>query len=69
MTWRWVAKEARTGRWKELTWAMTEKDAEQWSAANGRCQIAHINGSREEHAPTHWPPVSPGDPHARSTIL
>jgi hypothetical protein len=27
VTWRWVAKEPRTGRWKELTGAMNEEDA------------------------------------------
>ena len=49
ITWRWVAKESRTGRWKELTWRMTEEDAAQWSAANGHCAMARINGSRQEH--------------------
>jgi hypothetical protein len=47
VTWRWVAKEARTWRWKELTWAMTEEDAAEWSSKNGHCAIARINGSKE----------------------
>jgi hypothetical protein len=55
-----VAKEARTGRWKELTWAMSEEDVVKWSVANGCCKIARINGSREERWPTQSSPVSPG---------
>jgi hypothetical protein len=58
--WRWVAKDVRTGRWKELTWAINEEDAAKWAAANDHCRNARINGTREERTPTHWLPASPG---------
>jgi len=48
IVYRWVAKDARTDRWKELTWTMTEADAADWSSKNGHCAIARINGTKEE---------------------
>ena len=46
VTYRWVAKEPHTGRWKELTWSMTEEDAAEWARKEGT-SIARINGSKE----------------------
>lgn len=44
--WLWVAKEPRTGRWKELTWMMTESEAAEWARKEGT-SIARIKGSKE----------------------
>ena len=53
ITWKWLARDPRTGRWKELSWGMTEEQAAKWSINNGCTQIARISGSQEEHGGTY----------------
>lgn len=41
--------DARTGRWKGLTWAMTEEYAAKWLSNSGHCAVSRINRSQQEH--------------------
>ena len=46
----WRRKDPRTGRWRKLTWKMTEEDARGW-ARKETVEIEQVEGSAQERQP------------------
>ena len=45
--WYWEMKVASTGQWRQLSWRMTEEDAEAHAKRSG-VELRKVEGSREE---------------------
>jgi hypothetical protein len=43
----WRIKDARTGKWRQLRWKMTEEHARQWAKMEG-VEIERVPGTDEE---------------------